>query len=789
MTIGCAAFVSLILSTSSKADVFWGGYDSTDWADPNNWAAGFPTNAGAGSTIINPGLNPCIVSNAGNYTVGQLYVSINSASISIVSGGQLNVASDFVTGVWGASQPVIVTGQLTMGGYLNMGAGGFDGDVNIHSGGSVQSGALSINSGGGARMDLSTNGTFITHISMLGNVNYWIANNAITANGNAPGWSINVDTNAIANKLKLTAVFTAPPATSTNFVFDNGGGNNIWTNKPNWNPDGQPGLIDTATVAGGLYVILNSGTEGNVGQLFVGATNGEGAVNFDPGCNVSFRNTTNSLIIGGVTNAGIYPSYCICSGGSVGTIGDVILGGSGGRADARHYGGSLNIGGALRLGSYLYSAPTSPTNASLRLIGSSGAIASVGGGIEIGDAGTLAYEFNGGSVIKSLTTAGAVNISTGAVLVVDGSGYSGSTTDMTLLQGASLTGTFTTAILTNFPVTVTPSLSYTATRLKLVLVASQPNFGLAITKLGGATNQITWNIGNIMTATEVTGPWVLQQCATSPLIEVAGSSRKFYRGVLLGTSYRFDNESTDNLWTTALNWNPDGTPGAADATTVANGRSVFVTGAAATVGSVVIGDSGANGAFNVNPGGSIDFTNPCVSVVVGGAFEPLNNYVSYYRQSGGDLSTAGDLVFGRNGGRADAEFAGPGLLTIGGTLRLGSYLAAGASYFVLPGSAGTITAGGLEVGSAGELVFNFNGGSALKTLTVSGGVSLLGGSQITIKGNGYPNGSGTYNYTLVAGGSRTGTFTTVNVSGFPVGGTTASVGYSGGNVTLQVIVP
>ena len=785
-----AAIALLATAGIAKADAYWGGVFDSNWANLSNWGGtGDPANA-AGATVINAANNPCIVSTTGNTASGDLYISYGNpnAQLSIVTGGQLTVAANFITGQWGNSLPVNVTGQLTINGYLLTGNGGFDGDVNISSGGTVQSGALSMNTGGGAKIDISTNGAYITHISQLGNVNYWIANNAITANGNASGWAINVDTNSIANKLKLTAVYTPPPAVSTNFVFDNGGGNNIWTNKPNWNPDGQPGLIDTATVAGGLFVILNSGTEGNVGKLSIGAANGEGAANFNAGCNVSFRDTTNSLIVGGVTNNGIYPSYCIFNGGTVGALGDVIIGGSNGRADARHYGGTVNIGGALRLGSYLYSSP-SPTNASLRLIGNSGGFGSIGGGIEIGDAGTLAYEFNGGSTVKTLVTAGAVTISSGAVLVVDGTGYSGLSGDMTLLQGTGISGTFATAIFTNFPSGVTASVSYTATRVKLSIAVSQPNFGLSIAKLGGATNQITWNIGNLLTATNVTGPWQLDQCAHSPLITVAGSGNKFYRGVLLGNLYRYDNESGNNLWTTALNWNPDGTPGASDDTVIADGRGVFITSAAGAVGSVVVGDSGANGAFNVNPGGSIDFSNPCVSVVIGGAYASPNNYVSYYRQSNGDLTTAGDLAFGRNGGKADAEFAGPGTLAIGGTLRLGSYQSAGQSFFVLPGSAGTITAGGLEVGSAGELVFNFNSDSALKTITVSGGVNLLSGSQLTIKGNGYPNGSGTYNYTLIAGAARAGTFTTVNVSGFPVGGTTATVGYSGGNVTLQVVVP
>lgn len=782
LTITALVGASLV----AQADVYWGGYVSADWSDPDNWAAGFPTNAGAGNAIINAGAYPCVVSNSGNYTVDGVYVSISGASLSVTNGGALSIATTLVTGVWGASAPVDVSGQLNMGGYLNIGAGGFDGDVRVFGGGTVESAALSINSTGGAKLDVGTNGTFITAYSQLGNVNYWIANNAITASDNAPGWSLDVDTNSMPGKLILTSSYTTPSA-STNFVFDNGGSDNVWTNATNWNPDGVPGNSDTATVAGGLYVTVASDV-GNVGQLTVGATNGEGAVNFNAGCNISLRDTNMSLVVGGVTNGGAYPSYCIFNGGNAGTVGDVVLGASGGWVDARHYGGTNVFAGTLRIGSYQYPTNTSPTNVSLRLIGSSGSISGMSA-IEVGAAATLAYEFAGSGSIKSLIAAGAVNISTGAVLVVDGTGYSGSTVDLTLLQGATLSGAFTTATITNFPNGVSASLVYTSSRLKLSVVSSQPNFGLNIQSVGAGTNQISWSLGRIATATNINGPWAIQGCATSPLLELVGGGQKFYRGVLVGEKRTFDNESTDNLWTTASNWNPDGLPGTNTDAFVPGGRSVFVTSAAANTGSVTVGDTVGNGALNINPGGSLTLVGTCKAVIIGGGYAAPNNYASYYRQGGGDLITAGDFVLGLNGGRADAQFAGPGVLSIGGSVLLGSAPGAGYSFFELPGDAGSISAGGLEVGGAGELIYNFNGGFNLKTLTVTGAVTLQSGSTITIRGNGYPAGPGSYNYTLIQGGSRSGTFAVVNVTGFPVVGTSATVGYSGGNVTLQVIVP
>ena len=781
------AIAAMAVPRSARADAYWGGVIDTNWANLANWGGtGDPANA-AGATIINLGNNPCVVFTPGNTTSGDCYISIG-VGLTILSGGQLTVAANLITGQWGNSLSLDVSGQLTINGYLLTGNGGFDGAVNIYPGGTVQSAALSMNTAGGAKINIvSTNATYATQISQLGNVNYWIAHNAITANGNAPGWAVNINTNIQPGYLVLTAVYT-PPTTSINYIFNNGGGDHIWTNSLNWNPVGTPGQYDIANVAGDLSVTLNSGTEGNVNQLLVGNATAAGSVNFNTNCSVSFRSNNISVLVGGSSNSDPLRSTCVFNGGSVVTVGDLVLGGSGGRVDARHYGGACSVGGTLRLGSYLYSPGTAYTNVSLRLIGGSGNIGA--GAIELGDAGTLSYEFNGGGSIKTLGASGAATISTGAALVVDGTGYSGLTGDLTLLQGSSLTGTFNNVMLTNFPQGVTASLSYTATRLKLSLVVTQPNFGLNVKNLGGGTNQIIWAFGNIQTATNVNGPWQLDQCATSPLIQVAGSGKEFFRGVLFGLAYKYDNESGDNLWTTAINWNPDGTPGPLDDTVVASGKSVYITSNAGTVGSVTVGDTTGNGALNINPGGAVVYTNPCQSVVIGGATASPNNYASYYRHSNGSLVTAGDFVVGRNGGKVDGQFAGPGILSVGGTFRLGS-VSAGYSFFNIPGNAGggTMTAGNLEVGGAGELQYNFSGGNHLLTIQVSGFVSLLSGSTLTINGSGYSNGTGTYNYTLIQGGSRTGTFTTVNVSGFPTVGTTATVGYSGGNVTLQVVVP
>jgi hypothetical protein len=73
-------------------------------------------------------------------------------------------------------------------------------------GGTVTANYLSINTGGGAKMTIGGSGSFIAPVSNLSNINYWITNNAITAEGGLSGWSINVDRTSQSGFVVLTAV-------------------------------------------------------------------------------------------------------------------------------------------------------------------------------------------------------------------------------------------------------------------------------------------------------------------------------------------------------------------------------------------------------------------------------------------------------------------------------------------------------------------------------------------------------------------------------------------------------
>ena len=200
----CCAALLCGMPSQAQADVYWSGTASTDWTDSANWVAGVPPTTGV-NVVLNQGspYTP-VVSTSGNPTTGQIYLGVGGG-LNMFPGSILSM-SDFITGNWGNSGGTIVTGgTMAMSGLLNLGAGGFDGKIDI-SGGVVQSASLSINASGGAGMNISGGGKYITDISQLGAVNYWVSNNIIKANNGASGWSVVVDTTTDPTKVMLTVV-------------------------------------------------------------------------------------------------------------------------------------------------------------------------------------------------------------------------------------------------------------------------------------------------------------------------------------------------------------------------------------------------------------------------------------------------------------------------------------------------------------------------------------------------------------------------------------------------------
>jgi hypothetical protein len=282
------------------------------------------------------------------------------------------------------------------------------------------------------------------------------------------GWFLPLGGTAM--RLAVVLLFVFRSALAIDRVFDNQAGNSLWTTPANWNPDGTPGQFDNARIDAGRSVNL-TGNAGWVNSVSVGTSNGFGSLTINPGgiaYGAAFRDPAISILIGAATNSSAAPSEYNHVSGAVDAIGDFVIGGGGGRAVARFYAGNIWIGGTLRLGSYLYPADSSSQNALWRLIGGGGTFTQISN-FEIGSAGALSFEFNGGNAPKTMNVTSNVSLLPGAVLMVDGGGYSGGATTMAVIAGATLTGAFSKITFTNFAPALAANVVHANGKVRLLI--------------------------------------------------------------------------------------------------------------------------------------------------------------------------------------------------------------------------------------------------------------------------------------------------------------------------------
>ena len=441
---------SLFLSASARADVYWVGWNSTDWADPINWwdtvlgVNQLPTASGSGPAIINPGqgtppsvpagLCP-VVSTLGNTTFGQLYISIG-AGLSVVSGGQLSVGSDLVTGVWGNSLPLEVTGgELNIAGYLNISpvnvyGTNYVGHVNI-SGGTVTAGNLTIGASTNAIIDLSGTGKFVTVIGQLGNVSYWVNNSHnITAYGGTG--TVNIDTTTNPGHIILTAVAAAPITTR----YWNGSASSDWSNPANFQSEGSnlPGVPETGnTVWLASWAmqepLINNGGHATLTSLYLdkNATIAAGGALDTTYCTVG-QDTTATLSV---------------SGGAFSASNLLDVGGYGGVATLNVSGGAITVGGL-----YLnQNGDTNPVAGSM--LNLAGGTLTASGALSINESHATLMNLAGGTLVLPSS-----QLANARIWMIDGSiaayGVAGSTNNFNIDQTTLPGSLVITAIYSGF---------------------------------------------------------------------------------------------------------------------------------------------------------------------------------------------------------------------------------------------------------------------------------------------------------------------------------------------------
>jgi hypothetical protein len=213
----------------------------------------------------------------------------------------------------------------------------------------------------------------------------------------------------------------------------------------------------------------------------------------------------------------------------------------------------------------------------------------------------------------------------------------------------------------------------------------------------------------------------------------------------------------DPQWGLAENWDSNRVPGPEDDVIIACNHTVTLGVDSGKIRNLTVGGATGNGALNVDPGAILH----TAGVVVGGASGTTRS-LSYFSQSGGDISVAGDFVLGAGGSAAQAFFTS-GRLMIEGALVLAAP-GAEASVLALNGGGGEISAGNVRIGSRGTLVFDFLDGQSVKTLTVEEGIELAEGSSLTVRNAAQVRPGETY--ILLSGEKLSGTFSQVNLEGF-----------------------
>jgi glycoprotein endo-alpha-1,2-mannosidase len=185
----------------------------------------------------------------------------------------------------------------------------------------------------------------------------------------------------------VVLLLSLPPDASA-ATWDNGGGDNLWSNATNWNPNVLPTISDSVSIAMASGPIINTSTAADGNQIRVGMSDGTASL------------TMNS----GTMNVGEWLMIGIDASGQAGTF--------------TMNGGTINLGATTPGNGHLWIGYSSSGTFTMN----SGTINTPGGhfGLAFGTNGAATVHLNGGTITAnffSMTSSCFLNITNGTVIL------------------------------------------------------------------------------------------------------------------------------------------------------------------------------------------------------------------------------------------------------------------------------------------------------------------------------------------------------------------------------------
>ncbi|NBS79647.1 hypothetical protein EBS57_07535 [bacterium] len=497
--------------------------------------------------------------------------------------GDFSTTGDMVIGTNALSgQAFFSQGKLSVGGSLRIGAqttGLSEFKINGAGSGVSTLGASRLEVGSKGKLNFDfLNGAGVLPISVTNQVTLSTGSTLVVTNATAlqEGTYPLITGGSLSGTFSVTNISGLPSYMSaqiqydtangdvnlvvTNSIteFDNNSGDGFWSTQDNWYP-----FYPDGTSFGRLLTTVQVDSQVQIGYLELGTAQANSGLNlWSEAGSLTLNRPVVSLIVGAANNGGGgtgYPNYYSHAAGSLTTVGDMILGANAGKVEAYFSGGSIQVGGTLRLGSYQNSGTSV-----FELRGGGGTIGAHD--LEIGSAGKLAFDYIGGASLKTINVTGQALILSGAKLVIKNTSSNPALinpTTYTLVQASSIVGTFSTVDFSGFPSSVVPRIAYSGGQIQLVIesVTAAPVLDSGTYRLSGYSRVAPIGVAGYSFGSAADGEDVYySDFSTGTITRVSGGSSTtlisgltgIYGLAVKGTKMYFGREYDSNLGTAKI---------------------------------------------------------------------------------------------------------------------------------------------------------------------------------------------------------------------------------------------